>query len=71
MKNVQILSEGLETKATNWDDYACPKAQNLIFKDEEHNGVVSTTHFVMLKLFTVQKSAFAYGTWTPCFLNKL
>ena len=30
----KILSEILETKVTNLDDYACPKVQYLIFKDE-------------------------------------
>ena len=33
----KILSEILETKVTNLDDYACPKIRNLIFKDEEYD----------------------------------
>ena len=51
----KILSEILEIKVTNLDDYACPKVQNLIFKDEEYDLGVATTHFVMQILFTVQK----------------
>ena len=33
----KILSEICEIKVTNFDDYACPNVQNLIFKDEECN----------------------------------
>ena len=33
----KILSEFLETKIINLDDYACPKVQFLIFKDEEYD----------------------------------
>ena len=51
----KILSEILETKITNLDDYARPKVQNLIFKLKNMIGGVATTHFVMQILFTVQK----------------
>ena len=33
----KILSEFLETKIINLDDYACPKVQFLILKDEEYD----------------------------------
>ena len=33
----RILSEVLETKISNLDNYACPKFQFLIFKDEEYD----------------------------------
>ena len=32
----KILSEILETKCTNLDDYACPKFHSLIFKDDDY-----------------------------------
>ena len=36
-KKCKILSEILETKVTNLDDYACPEIQNLVFKYEEYD----------------------------------
>ena len=33
----KILSEFSQTKIINLDDYACPKVQFLIFKDEEYD----------------------------------
>ena len=41
----KILSEFLETKVTNLDDYACPKVQNLIFKDESYDWRCSNYQF--------------------------
>ena len=34
---MKILSEILELKVTNLDDYASPKCQSSIFKDEEND----------------------------------
>ena len=68
----KILSEILETKVTNLDDYACPKVQNLIFKDEEHDWRCSNYPFRHANtLHCAERKAFAYGTWTRCFFNKL
>ena len=66
------LSEILETKLTNLDDYACPKVQNLIFKDEEYDWRCSNYPFRHANtLHCAERKAFAYGTWTRCFFNKL
>ena len=52
----KILSEVLVTKVTNLVDYACPKVQNLIFKDEEYDWSCSNYPFRHSKiLYTVQK----------------
>ena len=68
----KILSEILETKVTNLDDYACLKVQNLIFKDEEYNWRCSNYPFRQANtLHCAERKAFAYGTWTRCFFNKL
>ena len=50
-----ILSEFLETQIINLDDYACPKVQYLIFKDEEYHLRCCSYPFRHAKLFTVQK----------------
>ena len=68
---VRLLSENLETKVTNLDDYACPKVQNLILKMKKMIGGVANTHIVIKKLFTAEKKAFAYGTGNRCCFNKL
>ena len=68
----KILSEFLETKIINLDDYACPKVQFLIFKDEEYDWRCSNYPFRHAKtLHCAERKAFAYGTWTRCFFNKL
>ena len=59
----KILSEILETKVTNLDDYACPKMQHLIFKDEE-NGWSNYPFRHANTLHCAERKAFAYGTWT-------
>ena len=64
----KILSEILETKVTNLDDSACPKVQNLIFKDEEFNWRCSNYPFRQANtLHCAERKTFAYGTWTRCF----
>ena len=45
----KILSEILETKLTNLDDYACPKIQAVISKMKK-------------KIGGAERKAFAYGT---------
>ena len=71
-KKSQILTGIFETKVTNLDDYACPKIQNLIFKDEEYDWICSNYPFRHANiLHCAKRKAFAYGTWTRCFLNKL
>ena len=66
----KILSEFLETKIINLDDYACPKVQFLIFKDEEYDWRCSNYPFRHAKtLHCAERKAFAYGTWTRCFLT--
>ena len=68
----KILSEFLETKIINLDDYACPKVQFVIFKDEEYDWRCSNYPFGHAKtLHCAERKAFAYGTWTRCFFNKL
>ena len=68
----KILSEILETKVTNLDDYACPKVQNLIFKDREFDWRCNNYPFRQANtLHCAVRKAFAYGTWTRCFFNKL
>ena len=68
----KILSEILETKVTNLDDYARQKVQNLIFKDEEYDWTCSNYPFRHANtLHCAERKAFAYGTWTRCFFNKL
>ena len=68
----KILSEILETKVTNLDDYACPKVQKLIFKDEEYDWRCSNYPFCHANtLHCAERIAFAYGIWTRCFFNKL
>ena len=68
----KTLSEILETKVTNLDDYAGPKIQNLIFKDEEYDWRCSNYPFRHAKtLHCAERKAFAYGTWTRCFFNEL
>ena len=51
----KILSEVLETKILNMDDYACPKVQFLIFKDEEYDWRSSSYPFRHIILLHVQK----------------
>ena len=64
----KTLSEIWETKVTNLDDYACPKVQNLIFKDEEYDRRCSNYPFRHANtLHCAERKAFAYGTWTRCF----
>ena len=68
----KILSEILQTKLTNLDDYACPKVQNLIFKYEQYDWRCSNYPFRHANtLHCAERKAFAYGTWTRCFFNKL
>ena len=68
----KILSEILETKVTNLDDYACPKVQNLIFKDEEYDWRCSNYPFRYANtLHCAERKPFAERTWTRCFFNKL
>ena len=65
----KILSEILETKGTNLDDYACPKVQNTVFKDEEYDWRRSNYPFCHANTpHCAERKAFAYGTWTRCFL---
>ena len=67
-KKCKNLSEILEKKVTNLDDYACPKVQNLIFKDEEYDWRCSKYPFCHANtLHCAEWKAFAYGTWTRCF----
>ena len=54
-ENCNILSEFLETKINNLDDYACPKIQFCYSKMKNMIGGVATTHFVMQNFFTVLK----------------
>ena len=69
MKNVKILSEILKTKVMNLDDYSSPKIQNLIFKDAEYDWRSSDNPFCHAKtLHCAERKAFAYGTWSRCFL---
>ena len=68
---VRLLSENLETKVTNLDDYACPKVQNLIFKDEKSDRRCSKHSHRHQKFFAAEKKAFAYGTGNRCCFNKL
>ena len=64
----KILSEFLETKIINLDDYACPKVQFWIFKDKEYDWRCSNYPFRHAKTFHwAERKAFAYGTWTRCF----
>ena len=66
----KILSEFLETKIINLDDYACPKVQFLIFKDKEYDWRCSNYPFRHAKtLHCAERKAFANGTWTRCFLT--
>ena len=59
----KILSEILETKVTNLDDYACLKIQNLILKDEEYDWRCSNYPFCHANtLHCAERKAFAYGT---------
>ena len=59
------LSEFLEAKIIHLDDYACPKIQFLIFKDEEKDWRCSNYPFRHAKtLHCAERKAFAYGTWT-------
>ena len=68
----KILSELLATKVINLDEYACPKVEFLIFKVEEYDWRCSNYPFRHAKtLHCAERKAFAYGTWTRCFLNKL
>ena len=68
----KILSEFLETKIINLNDYACPKVQFLIFKDEKYDWRCSNYPFRHAKiLHCAERKAFAYGTWARCFFNKL
>ena len=68
----KFLSEVLETKIINLDDYACPKVQFLIFKDEENDWRCSNYPFRHAKtLHCTERKRIAYGTWTRYFINKL
>ena len=68
----KILSDFLETKNIIFDDYACLKVQFLIFKDDEYDWRCSNYPFRHAKtLHCAVRKAFAYGTWTRCFFNKL
>ena len=49
------MSEFLKTTIINLNDYACPKVQFLIFKDNWNDWKLANTHFDMQKIFTVQK----------------
>ena len=64
----KILSDFLQTKNINFDDYACLKVQFSIFKDEEYDWRCSNYPFRHAKtLHCAERKAFAYGTWTRCF----
>ena len=61
----KLLSEILEKKVTNLDYYACPKVQNLIFKDEEYDWRCSNYPIRHANtLDCAERKAFACGTWT-------
>ena len=62
----------LETKIISLDGYACHKVQFSIFKDKVYDWSSSNNPFRHAKtLHCAEKKAFAYGTWTRCFFNKL
>ena len=64
------LSEILETKVKNLDYYACSKIQNLIFKDDACDRRCNKYPFRQANtLHCAERKAFAYGTWSRCFLN--
>ena len=50
-KKCKILSDFLETKFNNLDDYACPEYQFLIFKDEKYDWRCSTCPFRYAKIY--------------------
>ena len=53
------------------DDYACPKIQFFMFKDEEFGWGSSNYPFRHVKtLHCAEREAFAYGTRTRCFLEQ-
>ena len=52
---MEVLSEFLEAETIQLDDYACPKVQTLIFKDEEYDWRSSSYPFRHTKILTVQK----------------
>ena len=69
-ENCKILPEFFETKIINLDDYACPKIQFLIFKDEEYDWRSSNYPLRHAKtLHCADGKAFGYETWTRCFLT--
>ena len=71
MKNVKSV-RNFGNKGYKPGYYACPKVQNLIFKDEEHDWRCSNYPFRHANtLHCAERKAFAYGTWTQCFFNKL
>ena len=51
---IEILSEILEKKITNLDDYACSKLQSLVFHDEEYDWRCSKYPSRQAKFLTVQ-----------------
>ena len=56
----KILTKFLKTKIDNLDDYACPKVQFLIFKDEEYDWRCSNYPFPHAKtLHCAERKAFA------------
>ena len=51
-------------KGYTFDDYACPKVQNLNFKDEQYDWRCSNYPFCYAKsLHCAERKAFAYETW--------
>ena len=72
MKYVRFCQNFWETKINNLDDYACPKVQFLIFKDEEYDWRCSNYPFRHAEtLDCAEREAFAYGTWTRFFFQQL
>ena len=63
----KFLSDFLETKIINLDDYDWPKVQFLIFKDEQYDWRCSNYPFRHAEtLHCAERKAFAYGTWYYC-----
>ena len=72
MKRLRICQNFWKKKVIIFNDYACPKYQELIFKDEEYYWRCSSYPFCHAKaLHCAKRKAFAHGTWTRCFSNNL
>lgn len=74
LEKCKILQDILNYKVDNLDDLSCPKAQNLIFRDNDNSLVWDCSNYPIRHKSTMhcaERKAFVYGLWTQNFFNKL